>query len=340
MNFFIINLKNLSRLNKILSFFLNNLKAGRALLATLGKLISMKKILSLLAVISCCALLFSSCQKDYSLEKGVTQSATGSLWDSTGNCLPDTVIGTFYNGVTPGGDTAYVEIQVNVTQTGSYNINTGKPENGLVFSDSGFFSNTGLNTIRLKPIGTPILNKPTTFNVSFDSTFCSFSIDVQDSTGTGLGGVDTTGTNTGGGDPDDDGNWQFSQGSFTYAGGIDSAKKDNSTGVAVFLNLNGSTSATGDTTMSIKFLIPATDIQIGTYTLTANGIVFSVVDASSLTVLLTADFLTPGTDFTINITSYDAATQIVQGTFSGKAQDNLGNIVTISDGNFTATITQ
>jgi hypothetical protein len=65
-----------------------------------------------------------------------------------------------------------------------------------------------------------------------------------------------------------------------------------------------------------------------------------VVDASSLTVLLTADGLTPGTDFTINITSYDAATQIVQGTFSGKAKDNLGNIVTISDGNFTATVTQ
>ncbi len=206
----------------------------------------MKKFFSFLFIACCFGILFFSCQKDFSIENGNTQVAAGSLWDSAGNCLPDTVIGTFYNGVTPGSDTAYVEIQVNVTQTGSYNITTAPLENGLEFFDSGFFSNTGINTMRLKPIGTPILNTPTTFNISFDSSFCSFTVNVQDSTGTGLGGdQDTTGQ---GGDPDDgSGNWQFAQGSFTYAGIIDSAKKDNSTGLATFLNLYGSTTATGDT---------------------------------------------------------------------------------------------
>lgn len=265
------------------------------------------------------------------------QSASGSLWDSTGNCLPDTVVGTFYNGVTPGSDTAYVEIQVNVTQTGSYNITT-EFENGFEFADSGFFSNTGLNTIRLKPIGTPILNTGTTFNVSFDSSFCSFTVNVQDSTGTGLGGQqDTTGTG-GGGDPDSTSSaWQFSQGSFTFAGIIDSAIKDNSTGVATYLTLNGST-PTGDTTMSIKLVMPTSDIQPGTYTILNNSIFFSVVDASTLTILYTADGFTAGTDFTLVITSYDSATKQVKGTFSGQAKNQSGGIVPITSGSFTATV--
>ena len=298
----------------------------------------MKKNFSLLIAICCIVTLFFSCQKDFSIENGNTQVAAGSLWDSSGNCLPDTVIGTFYNGVTPGSDTAYVEIQVNVTQTGSYNITTTPPlENGFEFADSGFFSNTGINIIRLKPIGTPILNTSTTFTVSFDSSICSFTVNVQDSTGTGLGGVqDTTGT---GGDPDGGGNWQFNQDSLIYAGAIDSASKDNSSGLGTtYLRLNGSTSSTGDTTMSIKFVIPAPDIQTGTYTLISNGIFFSVVDANSLTVLYSADGLTAGTDFTINITAYDAGTKIVQGNFSGSAKDASGNIVPITNGNFTASV--
>ena len=275
----------MNRLNKILSFFLNNLKADRALLSNIGQTYSMKKILSSLAVISCCALLFSSCQKDYSLEKGVTQIATGSLWDSAGNCLPDTVIGTFYNGVTPGSDTAYVEIQVNVTQTGSYNITTGKGENGLVFSDSGFFSNTGLNTIRLKPIGTPILNSPTTFNVSFDSSFCSFTVNVQDSTGTGLGGQqDTTGQ---GGDPDDNsGSWQFTTAGKTFGGSIDTAFVGLDTAIwgsgGKVLDFVGFTSDVRDSAMFFWLYLPNGTITPGTYETKleppSNAGVFAFVD--------------------------------------------------------------
>jgi len=297
----------------------------------------MKKIFSFLFAICCVVTLFFSCQKDFSVEVGNTLVGAGSLWDSNGNCLPDTVIGTFYNGVTPGSDTAYVEIQVNVTQTGSYNITTTPPlQNGFEFADSGFFSNTGINIIRLKPIGTPILNTPTTFTVSFDSSICSFTVNVQDSTGTGLGGQqDTTGQ---GGDPDSSANnWQFTQDTLVFTGTIDSATKDNSTGLATSLHLSGSTS-TGDTTMSIEFVIPSTDIQTGTYTMLTNGIFFSMTDVPSLTVIYEADGLTTGTDFTVVITSYNSATKQVQGTFSGQVQDHFGNIVPITNGSFTALV--
>ena len=293
----------------------------------------MKKFLSFLFATCCFSVLFFSCQKDFSVENGTEQVAEGSLWDSAGNCLPDTVIGTFYNGVTPGGDTAYVEIQVNVTQTGSYNITTAPLENGLEFVDSGFFSTTGLNTIRLKPIGTPILNTPTIFNISFDSSFCSFTINVQDSTGTGLGGSQDT-VGAGGGDPDSIPNysWQFVQDTSGYNGSIDTISKDT-TGLTTALHFRGTTS-TGDTTFSLDFAMPASDIQPGTYTMLNNGIFFSLTDKSNLTVIYEADGLTAGTDFTVVITSYDTVTKQVEGTFSGNVKDQSGNIVPITNGLF------
>src|ERR1700750_1002922 len=122
-----------------------------------------------------CCLLFFSCQKELSNETATTFAASGSLWDSSGVCLPDSVHGTFYGGVTPGSDTAYVEIQVNVTQAGSYNI-TSDQQDGFIFADSGFFSNTGINIIHLKPVGTPIIPTTATFNINFDSSFCSFNV--------------------------------------------------------------------------------------------------------------------------------------------------------------------
>lgn len=296
----------------------------------------MKKSFTLLFAISCFTILFFSCQKEYSNETGSFHIASGSLLtDSLGNCMPDTVVGTFYNGITPGSDTAYVEVQVDVTETGSYSVYTNF-QNGFKFADSGVFTTTGINTVRLKPLGTPIVQVPTIFTISFDSSFCSFVVNVKDSTGTGLGGnQDTAGT----GDPDTTVNqWQFGQGSFSYAGMFDSAKKDNSTGLATYIDLNGSTTATGDTTMSLKFIIPAADIQTGTYTLISNGIFFTVVDANTLTVLYEADGLTASTDFTINITAYNSATKLVHGNFSGSAKDASGNIVPITNGSFVATV--
>lgn len=297
----------------------------------------MKNSLRLLFFICCSALIFSSCQKEYSVENGITQISAGSLKDSTGNCLPDSVAGTFYDGVTPGGDTAYVEVQVNVAKTGSYTISTDL-QNGFEFADSGFFTSAGINVIRLKPIGVPILPKSALFTVSYDSSFCSFTVNVQDSSGTGIhsggGGTDTVGN----GDPDaGKGTWQFAQNSANFIGTFDSVSKDNSTGLATFLHLSGATS-TGDTTMSLDFLIGASDIQPGTYTTVSNGIIFAVVTTNPLTILYSADGLTAGTDFTIVVTSYDISTQLMKGTFTGDVKDASGNIVPITNGAFTATV--
>ncbi len=278
------------------------------------------------------SIIFISCQKEYSLELGnPTTPAKGSLQDTLGNCLPDSVYGTFYNGVTPG-DTNYVQIEVNVTTAGSYSIKTDI-QNGLQFADSGFFNTTGINIVKLKTLGTAILPTITDFIVSFDSSVCSFSVNVKDSTGTGLGG-------TGGGGIDSaylsDTAWHFSDSTNNYHGTIDTAFTKDSMGVKALV-LNGSTSATGDTIFTIGVLLPTGTITPGTYLSNITG-GFEFQDGLTGASIYSADpFVTGGALVTIIITNYDSVTNIVTGTFSGTAQSASGN-TTITNGGFTAKV--
>jgi hypothetical protein len=271
-----------------------------------------------------------SCTKEGSYELNTSAIAHGTLWDTSGACFPDTVYGSFYNGVTPGSDTAYVSVQVNVTTTGSYNI-TSDFQNGLQFADSGYFGTTGITTVKLKPIGVAIIPVTSTFTINFDSTFCSFVVTIKDSTGTGLGGEDTTGT---GGDTShiQSGQWQFTQDTVTLSGGFDSAYRDNSTGTVTFVGMAGSTS-TGDTAMSLQFSILASDVQPGTYTMANNTIFFFAGDAAG-NFSYEADTLVAGTDFTVVVTSYNTTTKEIIGTFSGNVENDSGAIVPLTNGSF------
>jgi hypothetical protein len=304
----------------------------------------MKRIFTLLFTISYLGVLFFSCQKEFSSETGNTQVASGSLvTDSLGNCMPDTVVGTFYDGVTPGSDTAYVEIQVNVTQTGAYSIYTDFP-NGFQFADSGIFTTTGINTVRLKPLGTPIIPVPTTFNVSFDSSFCSFIVDVKDSTGTGLGGGQDT---VGNGDPDGGmGNWQFNTDSgLTAKGTFDSVlfSLDPVYGGSILL-MAGYTS-NNDSIINLVVHFPTNTITTGTYntqvTTNTSAAIFAFGLVSTGNSIYEAlDNPGDGTNVALTISSYDASTRTVTGTFSGIALDDAYDPATIGikNGSFTATV--
>ncbi len=299
----------------------------------------MQNCLRFLLIICCTAILFSSCQKEYSNESGVTQEATGTLKDSTGNCLPDSVAGTFYNGITPGRDTAFVEIQVDVVKTGSYSITTDL-QNGFEFADSGFFTSTGLNIIRLKPIGTPILPNSTLFTISFDSSFCTFSVDVQDSTGTGIHsggtGVDTVGS----GDPDAGNGWQFTSDGFLYhSSSLAGFVKDTAGGHLLAVGSPDSTND-NDTVFGFYISIPSATPAPGTYVTTSvtNPVFFLVNDNLNGVTLFEADFTNTSTSITITITSYDASTKLLKGTFSGTAVDENGTVHTITNGSFSVTL--
>lgn len=277
-----------------------------------------------------------ACQKEYSVE--VTKiGAEGSLQDSTGNCLQDSVVGTYYGGVTPGRDTAYLQVKVNVTKTGSYTIYSDK-QNGMSFSDSGYFSATGLTTIMLKPIGSPILPGSFDYNVTFDSTVCYFTLAVQDSTGTGLGGGSNPGGGgTGGGGTVGADSWQFTTPAGTYTG--------SGTGLVVAaggINLLGVSGANAaqDTLFSISIQISgATPPSSGTFNTNSGINTFSLTAASSSTTpVYQANPTTSGVNVATTITSYDAATKRLKGTFSGTAKDKSGNNVNITNGSFDVTI--
>ncbi|HRH60104.1 MAG TPA: hypothetical protein PL045_06010, partial [Chitinophagaceae bacterium] len=283
----------------------------------------MKRYFSIVYMLLLLFVFAAACQKEVSKETGtVVVEADGSLQDSLGNCYPSVVHGTFYNGVTPGSDTAYVELTVNVAAAGTYSISTDL-QNGFLFADSGFFNATGLNVIKLKPIGTPILQKSTTFSVAFDTTICGFTINVQDSTGTGLGGG-----GNGGGDTTGiaEGEWEFYTDSGYFHGTIDTAAKDDTLGFT-YLRIYGTTG--GDSILTLATFFTGTEIVPGTYTsqsLLANATFYFAEPYPSLASIYYA-YLDPVSTslMTIVITSYDSTTREVKGTFSGLANDASGN---------------
>lgn len=279
-------------------------------------------------------LIFYACTKEYSLENGDSKNiaSTGTLKDSSGNCFPDSVVGTYYNGVVPGSDTAYVLLTVNVASTGTYNITTDA-QNGFSFSDSGYFNTTGINVIKLKPAGKPILPIVTDFAVKYDTSVCVFSINVIDSTGHGVGGGgDSTGS---GGDTTglSLNTWAFESDASLQSGPVTSAVFD--TTIINILSISGTTPG-GDSLLFLNITFPATNIDTGTYvTGLANGFLYSTLSG---TVIYKADAGTGTNQVEIHIINYDAVNKIVTGSLFGKAEDGSGNAVFINKGVFKAKV--
>jgi len=124
-------------------------------------------------------LLMQSCKKEYSYEGGNTSSvASGSLQDSLGNCKLIEVKGSYQPGIALTGDN-YINVQVNITETGAYHIFTDTV-NGFYFTASGFTGTNGLQTIQLKAYGQLLVATSENFNVHFNENLCEFSI-PQDS---------------------------------------------------------------------------------------------------------------------------------------------------------------
>ncbi len=272
----------------------------------------------------------TACQKDFSIETGASYAATGTLHDSSGNCMTDSVVGTFYNGIAPNGtlaasaDTAYVLVKVNVATAGTYNI-VSNTQNGLYFSDSGYFSATGINTIKLKPVGTPIIPGTNSYTITFDSSTCYFSVTTKDSTGTGLGGGTTpTSPNL------SDTAWKFTGPSGSYQGPVDTAYTLDTLG-AHYLYIAGHN--TGDSVFYATIRFTGSVIATGTYNSSSSAL-FRFTDSGGTTIY-TADPTVSGVNTVITISSYNSTTNIVTGTFTGTANNASGTAVNITQGSFT-----
>ena len=290
-------------------------------------------LLPVLGLLAGMCIILSACQKEYSVETNANLAAKGTLKDTvSGECMDETVVGTFYGGIEPGRDTAYISVNVTVTTPGTYTIYTDT-QDGFYFSDSGYFANTGLNVIKLKPVGTPILPGPATFSVTFDTSICNFTVNVQDSTGTGLGGGGTTNPNL------DDSAWQFTGPAGTYHGPIGEASEGDSTlpgGLTGHYLYLFCPNVAGDSALQLLAAFPGNTITPGDYNSNLTW-GFSFQDGTAGGELIYgADPNDPSVTCTLTISSYDAATHIVKGLFSGSAKDKDGNVVTIANGKFTA----
>ncbi len=293
----------------------------------------MKRVLTFLFLAISATLVLLACKKEYSTEPGNSILATGTLYDSTGNCLPDSVYGTFYNGVLAGSDTAYVQVQVNVTAPGSYSIHSDL-QNGFEFADSGYFNTTGINIIKLKPIGAAILPTPTDFTFSFDSTACMFTVNVKDSTGTGLGGTTASGASS------TTGNWQFTADSATFQGTFDTLVRKDTLGYSYYFFV-GKTAT--DSAFGLFITFPAGTLTPGVHSTTDPLPAFNGMEldspAPSAPVYSGSTNNPPGSNITITVTSYDSVSHTLSGTFSGMAANASGAVViNITNGTFTATI--
>jgi hypothetical protein len=278
----------------------------------------------LLAITS--LLIFSSCEKELSLETGAGAAglATGTLKDVLGNCNPSTINGIYKTDSTLT-DSNYVNIQINFATTGSYKIKTDTV-NGFYLVDSGFVNSTGLKTIKLKAKGKPILPIITDFSVTFSSSFCLLSIPVIGS-GSGGGGINPNLSDTA---------WMFSEGTTNFNGPIDSAVVMNILGIN-FLAIEGVTKATGDSTLIIAIALPTPTIQTGTYLTSTGASLLDFSDALGATIY-EADNTVVGANVTIIITSYNSTTKIVEGTYSGTVNKVGTGIVTLSNGKFKAKV--
>jgi hypothetical protein len=238
----------------------------------------------------------------------VTKSAGAAF---SFNCSSAVVDGTYETGISLN-TTNTVDIDVNVTAAGPYNITT-TAINGMTFTASGTFSTTGINNIQLTGSGTPASTG--TFNVSVPgTTSCTFPVTVS------AGPVIS---------------WSFKQGSTTHQGSIDNTQLSAISGFTTF-NYSGSNS---DETLVFSIVDLAGGINNSeTYnsaTTTGNSSGFLFKEAGGD--IWTADNATTGASVIFKITSHNTSAKTISGTFSGTVKNFAGTVLSITAGTFSAT---
>ena len=95
-----------------------------------------------------------------------------------GSCENTVINGTFWSGV-PLNSSSFITMQVNVSAIGTYSITTDAV-NGYSFGTSGEFSATGLQTVNLISIGTPVAAQTDHFTATASNSggTCTFEIYV------------------------------------------------------------------------------------------------------------------------------------------------------------------
>lgn len=126
-----------------------------------------------LLTLSCFCLFLISCEKDIENAANPGGTARYSLAGAPSGCTAPVVAGIYSVGtaLTPANT---ITLSVDVALKGTYSINTTSA-NGVRFSGSGLFANTGIQTVVLTGTGTPVRAGNFAFVPNTNNT-CNFSI--------------------------------------------------------------------------------------------------------------------------------------------------------------------
>ena len=119
-------------------------------------------------------LIAGSCQKE--LYFPATDSVGTLKSDSTHDCFPSSVSGHYFVDSTLNNNN-FIEVQVNVTVTGPYTIQSDTT-NGYSFAATGNFDDKGLATVRLYASGKPTHAGLDQFIIRYGSSICVIDINV------------------------------------------------------------------------------------------------------------------------------------------------------------------
>lgn len=106
-----------------------------------------------------------------------TPVSSGVLGDSSGNCKPVVISGTYKQGVATTASNT-VQVQVTVAQAGSYTITTNNVD-GIIFGNTGTFSSTGVQSVTLYAAGTPSASGDQVYTLKYGNSQCAFTLAVS-----------------------------------------------------------------------------------------------------------------------------------------------------------------
>ncbi len=123
----------------------------------------------------------TQCLEVYNLTLGVWKANCGDQAATTGSFSPDcngiSVQGTYTTGSTLISTSNTITIPVNVTQLGTYSINTSSA--GMFFNNSGTFTTLGFQNIVLEGSGVPTTTGSNLVTIQMGNTYCNVIINVQ-----------------------------------------------------------------------------------------------------------------------------------------------------------------
>jgi len=249
--------------------------------------------------------------------------------DKNGTCGAGTIVhGIWYNGLPANTDTTYVIVPVYVTSPGSYTIKSDTL-NGVFFTGSGEFPDSGMTTARLKPTGSFKTPGDANFHIHFDSSDCQFGIAVNDSMGLSIGAN----------------MWRFTAEGHTYSGPFTAQSFDIPQSSGTNFELDGFVTGSGDTAFMIalnssngfgslpvgSYLTSESSLDfVGLYTTTPNGGIVKSIYQNS-TAKGAVDTVKIVSIITM-LTPYYHTTVIA--TFSGPVLNSEGKLVPLTNGRF------